>query len=89
MSIHNDPRRNSLDEDEYRAWENDLRMEYAREEYEMRHPYDDDDAEIKCDWQGDDGSCNYDGHCAHQTGKWKDTCDCPVYDDEEGEEEWS
>ena len=41
MSIHADPRRNSLDEEEYREWQRDLRLEYAREIYEEKHPYED------------------------------------------------
>jgi len=34
MSIHSDPRRYSTDEEEVRAWENDMRMEYAKQEYD-------------------------------------------------------
>jgi len=41
MSIHADPRRHSLDEEEYREWQRDLRLEYAREIYEEKHPYED------------------------------------------------
>jgi len=41
MSIHADPRRNSLDDEEYKEWQRDLRLEYTREEYEEKHPYED------------------------------------------------
>jgi len=71
MSIHNDPRRYSTDEEEVRAWENDMRMEYAKQEYYDSLAYEED---FECDYVGEDGSCNYDGHCVNQTGKWKDTC---------------
>ena len=76
MSIHSDPRRNSLDEEEYREWQRDLKSEYAREEYEERHPYDayEDSENLVCDYVGEDGSCNYDYDCIHQRGKWKDMC---------------
>ena len=74
MSIHADPRRNSLDEEEYREWQRDLRLEYAREEYEERHPYEDDTSNITCDYQSEDGSCNCDENCKYQVGKWKDAC---------------
>ena len=70
MSIHSDPRRNSLDEEEYREWQNDLRMEYAKQEY-----YDNaTDDDFVCGYMGEDGSCNCDRNCSNQTGKWKDTC---------------
>lgn len=72
MSIHNDPRRHSLDEQEYAEWQRDLRLEYAREEYEMKHPYEDES--ITCDYQTEDGSCMCDGNCVHQRGKWRDVC---------------
>ena len=76
MSIHNDPRRHSLDEEEYREWQNDLRMEYAQEIYEVQHPYDayEDFKNPDCDCIGEDGSCYYDYDCIHQRGKWKDMC---------------
>ena len=76
MSIHSDPRRNSLDEEEYREWQRDLKSEYAREEYEERHPYDayEDFQNPVCDYMGEDGSCDCDDHCIHQRGKWKDMC---------------
>lgn len=72
MSIHADPRRHSLDEEEYKEWQRDLRLEYAREEYEEKHQYDEEN--ITCDYQGEDGSCNCDDHCEYQRGKWKDVC---------------
>ena len=71
MSIHADPRRHSLDEEEYKEWQRDLRLEYAREEYEERYPYEESG---DCNYQGEDGSCNYDGNCTHQRGKWRDIC---------------
>lgn len=27
-----------------------------------------------CDYCGEDGSCNCDGNCIHQTGRWRDMC---------------
>lgn len=74
MSIHADPRRHSLDEEEYREWQRDLMLEYEREVYEEKHPYEDDTSNITCDYQGEDGSCNCDDHCKYQVGKWKDAC---------------
>lgn len=82
MSIHNDPRRFSTD-DEYREWQNDLRMEYARETYEEKHPYDDDTSNITCAYWSEDGSCNCDDHCKYQKGKWKDICGLNVEDKED------
>ena len=73
MSIHADPRQYSADPEERADWERDLRFEYRREEYEQKHG--DDEIIIRtCKYQDDAGSCNCDGHCLHQTGKWKDTC---------------
>ena len=73
MSIHADPRQYSADPEERADWERDLRFEYRREEYEERHQ-DEIDTPDSCDYQGEDGTCNCDGHCVYQTGKWKDTC---------------
>lgn len=73
MSIHADPRQFSADPEERKDWERDLQFEYRRETYEQTHG-DDNCLEISCDYQGEDGSCNCDGHCEHQTGKWKDIC---------------
>ena len=60
MSIHNDPRRFSTDEDERREWENDLRMEYAPEEYERTHPYECEEEQTAT--KEDDYDCM---SCAH------------------------
>lgn len=84
MSIHNDPRRHSLDEEEYKEWQRDLRLEYAREEYEQKHPYEFEEV-ATCEYMGDDGSCNCDDNCVHQRGKWRDVCE--VWRESEDEEE--
>lgn len=73
MSIHADPRQYSADPEEREEWERDLRLEYAREEYEERHPYEIDPPD-DCEYQGEDGSCYCDDNCKYQRGKWKDTC---------------
>lgn len=28
----------------------------------------------RCDYEAEDGSCMYDGHCKYQAGKWRDIC---------------
>ena len=43
----------------------------TREEYEY---YESFSAGEPCSYCGEDGSCNCDGNCIHQTGKWKDMC---------------
>lgn len=64
MSIHSDPRRNSLDEEEYREWQRDLRNEYAEEQ----------PIKLPCGFATEDGSCTSEEICPHQYGKWKDLC---------------
>jgi len=73
MSIHADPRQNDPDPEVRADWQRDLRLEYAREEYEMKYPYE-DNTETECLYQSKDGGCTCDGSCIHQIGKWKDTC---------------
>ena len=82
MSIHADPRQFSADPEERADWEHDLRVEYRRETYEQKHPYE--DSGTKCNYQGEDGSCMCDGHCAHQRGKWRDVCE--IWEEEEEDE---
>ena len=72
MSIHSDPRQNSMDPEERADWERDLNYEYRREIYEQKHPYEFENTE--CNYQGEDGSCMCDDHCVHQLGKWRDVC---------------
>lgn len=84
MSIHNDPRQYSPNPEERADFKRDLRYEYRREEYENRHPYEECE-DTHCDYQGEDGSCNCDDHCIHQTGKWRETCG--VWEESEDEDE--
>ena len=38
--------------------------------------------ESRCGYQSEDGSCNYDGNCSNQTGRYKEICSVYEEDDE-------